>query len=118
MAVTLYWSNYTQISDFEDMDLTQGCGKTYKYFKYNVLYPFGWGISYTTFFLQWSNITSNCNVPNQLLYCISITNTGMLQGTETIFVFVIPPNNIPSSESVSHMKKHLVDWTKVDLKSQ
>jgi len=90
--------------------------KTYKYFKYDVLYPFGWGISYTKFQFQWTQ-GSKCNLPNGLLYCITVFNRGNLQGTETIFVFVIPPSTIPLNESVSTMKKHLVDWTKVEISS-
>ncbi|ETO19579.1 family 3 glycoside hydrolase, partial [Reticulomyxa filosa] len=117
MAVTMYWSNYTSISNFEVMDLTEGCGKTYKYFKYGVLYPFAWGISYTQFSFQWAQ-NSTCNSPNGLNYCIYVKNVGSRKGTETIFLFVIPPSTIPSNESASSMKKHVISWTKIELLPQ
>ena len=31
MAVTIYWSNYTQISNDTEYDLTKAYGKSYKY---------------------------------------------------------------------------------------
>eukprot|EP01083_Nonionella_stella_P045906 123004_1 len=113
MAVTMYWSNYTYESNYLEMDLTSGNGKTYKYWKGTTpLYAFGYGISYTNFTFK---ADSSCTAPQ---YCIEITNTGNREGYETLFVFVYPPSNISSSEPASKMIKHLIEFDKFYLEKE
>eukprot|EP01084_Bolivina_argentea_P156170 272151_1 len=110
MPVQMYWSNYTKQSDFLIMDLTEGYGKTYKYWRgTEPLFSFGWGLSYTTFNFTMDN---SCKFP---MYCIDIMNNGNREGHETIFVFVHPPSNISSIEPVSKMVKHLIKFEKFYL---
>ena len=71
----MYWSNYTFESNYLDMDLTAGNGKTYKYWRGTTpLYPFGYGISYTTFTFKQD---TSCSSPQ---YCVTISNTGSREG--------------------------------------
>merc|ERR1712228_6232 len=110
MAVTMYWSNYTKESDYLQMDLTAGNGKTYKYWKGTTpLYAFGYGLSYTQFKFEMDN---SCNSPE---YCVQIKNDGDREGYETLFVFVYPPSNITSSEPASKMIRHLIEFEKFYL---
>eukprot|EP01083_Nonionella_stella_P159884 522045_1 len=112
MAVTMYWSNYTQESDYLEMDLSKGNGKTYKYWKGTTpLFPFGYGLSYTKFTLK---MDGTCKQPQ---YCIEITNIGDRAGYETVFVFVYPPTTLPSSEPASKMIKHLIEFDKFYLEN-
>ena len=117
MAVTMYWSNFTNYTDWHGMDLTAPpYGRTYKYWSgVEPLYTFGWGLSYTTFNFTFKNDTSDCKKENN--YCISITNTGDREGHETIFVFIIPPGNstISNDEPASKMIKKLVEFDKCYL---
>ena len=110
MAVTMYWSNYTTISNYTEYDLTKGYGKTYKYWNgVEPLFTFGYGLSYTQFKFTKNN---TCQVPD---YCIDIENIGNREGRETIFVFIYPPNNISSMEPASRMRKHLIEFDKFYL---
>ena len=51
LPFTWYAGNFTAASDFDNMNMTDGPGRTYKYLKDPslALWPFGWGLSYTTF---------------------------------------------------------------------
>ena len=111
LATTMYYSNYSKESNFTEMDLTSGNGKTYKYWSGSTpIYPFGYGLSYTTF--EFKQDTS-CKAPS---YCIDISNTGSREGHETIFVFIYPPSaSIPSGEPAKKMIKKLIEFDKFYL---
>lgn len=53
-----------------------------------VVYPFGYGLSYTTFAL--SDITA-CNVKDHILVSVSVTNTGAFHGKEVVQVYYGAP---------------------------
>ncbi|MDR1455735.1 MAG: glycoside hydrolase family 3 C-terminal domain-containing protein [Tannerella sp.] len=45
-----FYAGDSDLPDFEDYDMSN---RTYKYFKGKALYPFGYGLSYTTFGFRW-----------------------------------------------------------------
>ena len=53
-----------------------------------VVYPFGYGLSYTTFDL--SNITA-CNVGENIIVSVKVTNTGNVAGKEVVQVYYGAP---------------------------
>jgi beta-glucosidase len=64
-------------------------GRTYMYFKGEPLYPFGYGLSYTTF--KYTNLrTSSGSVPENgwITVSVDITNTGSLAGDEVVQMYV------------------------------
>jgi beta-glucosidase len=69
----------------------------YRYFDYNKktpVFPFGAGLSYTTFAL--SNLQLGCSTMSQgavLPVVVNVTNTGMVAGDDTVMVFVSFPNS-------------------------
>lgn len=84
---TFYASN-DQLPPFADYDIINN-GRTYMYFDKPVLYPFGYGLSYTAFEysqLKLSNekIKSNGEIEIQL----NLQNTGDYKGDEVVQVYV------------------------------
>ena len=77
LPVTFY-KNVDQLPDFEDYNMK---GRTYRYFEGEPLYPFGYGLSYTTFAYGEAKIDGNKIV-------IPINNNGSCAGTEVVQLYV------------------------------
>jgi len=52
LPYTMYYANISEILDPFSYSMTDAPGRTYKYYTGPALYPFGWGLSYTTFNLS------------------------------------------------------------------
>jgi beta-glucosidase len=71
------------------MDYNIRDGKTYMYFKGEPLYPFGFGLSYTTF--KFSNLrTSSGQLAKEgtVTVSVDVTNTGSRAGEEVVQLYV------------------------------
>ena len=86
LAVTFY-KNDTQLPPFDDYAMKTGQGRTYRYFRGEPLYPFGYGLSYTSF-----NIGKPKAVQSSDGQTVSVTvdvkNTGRMAGTEVVQVYM------------------------------
>ena len=62
--------------------------RTYRYFKGKVLYPFGYGLSYTTF--SYANLTSvdRMATTDSLEVRVDVTNIGLVKGDEVVQLYV------------------------------
>lgn len=68
-------------------------GRTYRYFEGKPLYPFGYGLSYTTF--SYSNLTlptSAVTAGEPLTAEVTVTNTGKRAGDEVVQLYLSFPN--------------------------
>jgi beta-glucosidase len=64
-------------------------GRTYRYFKGDPLYPFGHGLSYTTFAYSNLRLASTALRPSDSLrVSVTVTNTGTRAGDETVLLYV------------------------------
>jgi beta-glucosidase len=88
---------YTSVKDLPDFGDYAMAGRTYRYYKGHVLYPFGFGLSYTTFHydnLQVSRpaltaIEDGRPPPaDSLRLTVRVTNTGPLEGDEVAQVYI------------------------------
>ncbi len=76
-----------QLPPMMDYDIRDG--RTYMYFKGEPLYPFGYGLSYTTF--KYANMrTSSDSISEngRITVSVDITNTGSLPGDEVVQMYV------------------------------
>ena len=78
-----FYANTSKLPDFEDYEISKG--RTYMYIKGNVSYPFGYGLSYTSF--DYSNLKVN-QKGKQITATIDITNTGTMDGDDVVQLYV------------------------------
>ena len=81
LPVTFYAST-DQLPDFQDYSMQN---RTYRYFKGEPLYAFGYGLSYTTFSYGDAKTTGK---PQAMTLTVPVTNTGKVDGDEVIQVYV------------------------------
>ena len=84
LPVTMYPASFAKEKSMVDYDMSSGVGRTYKYYSGKPLYPFGYGLSLTTFNLSACNAASS-TFP-LVVECI-IENTGSMDGDEVIQVY-------------------------------
>ena len=82
LPVTFYKST-EQLPDYEDYSMK---GRTYRYMTDKPLFPFGYGLSYTTFAYGDASL-------NGMTITIPVTNTGSRDGEEIVQVYLSRPND-------------------------
>lgn len=85
LPVTFYAST-DQLPDFLDYNMD---GRTYRYFEGKALYPFGFGLSYTSFSYGQAKLSkSSIKKGNSVDITIPVTNSGKIDGDEVVQVYV------------------------------
>ena len=82
---TTFYRNLAQLPDFEDYDMA---GHTYRFFKGEPLFPFGYGLSYTTFKYGKMRLASSVKVGETAKITVPVTNTGSRDGEEVVQVYL------------------------------
>jgi beta-glucosidase len=107
LPVTFYQSA-DQLPPFSDYNMK---GRTYRYFTGEPLFPFGYGLSYTTF------TYSNLKLPNQMRagdeakLSVDVQNTGKMAGEEVVQVYVTQ-----TSRSANSPVRSLAAFERIALK--
>jgi beta-glucosidase len=84
LPVTFY-KNIKQLPDFENYSMK---GRTYRYMS-DPLFPFGFGLSYTTFSIGTAQVSKNeINSGGSMELTIPVSNTGKRDGTEIVQVYI------------------------------
>ncbi|NLR93500.1 glycoside hydrolase family 3 C-terminal domain-containing protein [Flammeovirga agarivorans] len=100
--------NIDQLPAFDDYSME---GRTYKFMEHEPQYPFGFGLSYTSF--QYQRITQSTKKLKRgetLRLSIDIKNTGELDAEDVIQVYLIPPKVTPQTPKYilkAFTKKHI-----------
>jgi len=84
LPVTFYKS-VDDLPSFEDYNLTT---QTYRYFKGEPLYPFGYGLSYTSFSYDNLKINDNYMAGDTVILSVDVRNTGKIAGDEVVQVYI------------------------------
>jgi beta-glucosidase len=80
---------YRSVSDLPAFDDYRMAGRTYRFFEGTPLYPFGYGLSYTTF--AYKNLRTSADrvaADGQLTVSVDVTNTGKRAGDEVVQLYV------------------------------
>jgi len=86
LPVTFYRS-VDDLPDFKDYTMDN---RTYKYYKGEVLYPFGFGLSYAD--INYQNLTSSLTSKNQLTLSAIVTNASSFVADEVVQVYLSMPD--------------------------
>jgi beta-glucosidase len=89
LPVTFYRS-IQQLPDFEDYSMK---GRTYRYMS-DPLFPFGFGLSYTTFSIGIAQVSKNeINSGGSVELTVPVSNKGKRDGTEIVQVYIHKPDD-------------------------
>jgi len=90
LPVTFYQS-VDQLPAFGDYKMD---GRTYRYFKGDVLYPFGHGLSYTTFNYAAPSVSvKSIKAGDTLSASVDVTNAGQRDSDEVVQLYITKPND-------------------------
>lgn len=78
-----FYADDSQLVDFEDYSMK---GRTYRYFEGVPLYPFGHGLSYTTFKFGKAKIVNSADGSNSLV--VNVRNTGKRDGEDVVQLYI------------------------------
>ena len=104
LPVTFYHS-CEELPDFEDYSMK---GRTYRYMTGEALYPFGYGLSYTSFAYGKAKADSEEVTEGGIAIRVSVKNAGSMAGGETVQAYVkIEREGTPNAQLKGICKLHL-----------
>ncbi|MDX9881787.1 MAG: glycoside hydrolase family 3 C-terminal domain-containing protein [Prolixibacteraceae bacterium] len=80
-----YYKSVDQLPPFEDYNMA---GRTYRYFNDEPLYPFGYGLSYTTFSYSGLKLPETVKAGETVPVSVIVTNSGKKDGDEVVQLYL------------------------------
>ncbi len=104
-----WYKSVDQLPPFHNYDIMKG--RTYMYFEGQPLYPFGYGLSYTTFHIHDLHINARkLSEKKPVKIACTVKNTGTRAGAEVVQFYVTVPKS-----PVKRPIKELVGFQRVEL---
>ena len=101
------------ITDYNLRRSSGNGGRTLWYFNREVSYPFGYGLSYTTFAYSNFRISKSAITPNdKVTLSVDVTNTGAYSGDEVVQIYLRTPD---SPASLERPEKRLKGFKRVTI---
>lgn len=88
LPVTFYKSD-SDLPSFMSYDMS---GRTYRYFKGEALYPFGYGLSYSSFKYDRLNVPASVKTGKNITVSVRVTNSGKKDGEEVVQLYLAHQN--------------------------
>jgi beta-glucosidase len=95
-----YYKSIDQIPAFENYDMT---GKTYRYFTKEPLYPFGYGLSYTTFTYSNLVLTEKAAAGEKVNVKVTVKNSGKSR-VKKLYNCILPMRKHPHPDLSGNLK--------------
>lgn len=112
-----WYKDDSQLPDKQNYGLTPGAtgglGRTYQYFTGTPTYPFGYGLSYSTF--AYSNVTADrtqITPDGSVRIGVDVRNTGKTAGATVVQLYAATPFTVPGVELP---KKRLAGFAKTEV---
>lgn len=140
LTYTVFREGFAAVSNFTSMSMTEGVGRTYRYYNASapgaepVLFPFGFGLSYTEFDLAWDTpggtvpdlpAVSSLNSSVALPVTVSNSAAGARDGTEVVQVYATAtalspasPAALPARQLVAFERVHVPAASSLQLSIQ
>jgi len=85
-----FYKSITNVPNYKDYNMK---GRTYRYYDGPVQYPFGFGMSYTSFAYTLANTLQPEYKPTDIIKAtVSVENTGKMDGDEVVQAYITYPN--------------------------
>lgn len=94
LPITIYAADYAYQVDMADMDMRAGPGRTYRFYTGAPVYPFGFGLSYTTFQYEFAGtlpaflLTGADAKAPVCTVAVKVSNAGSVAGDDAVLAFV------------------------------
>lgn len=100
-----WYPSTEKLPSITDYDIIQG-GRTYQYYEGEVLYPFGYGLTYSQ--IQYSNLSVQLKDYTHLSVALSVSNTGQVATDEVVQIYYHKLNG-----EVKRAKRTLIAFDRV-----
>lgn len=101
LPITFYQTT-EELPEFTDYAMK---GRTYRYMENEALYPFGYGLSYTTYAYGNLERVKPFDAQDGITLQVTVTNTGDREGTETLQVYVKAKREGTPNPQLKYVKK-------------
>ena len=103
-----YYRSVNDIPAFDNYDMK---GRTYRYFTGTPLYPFGYGLSYTTFAYSDLKVPQKAIAGEKIKVSVTVKNTGKVPGDEVVQLYLTDEKG-----STPRPVRQLEGFTRISLK--